>query len=509
MYYASAAFQLAFGRTLLSEALLVFGGLALAAAITCWIVLRLTGSALVASVVTLFQIAIAPRSYGYPKLLLYVLAIAGIHFYAQSPGRLRAALLGVLTAAAFLMRHDHGVFIGVACVAAIVLVEFRQSAGRVGRALAMYSAATILALAPYLVLVGSTVGLDAYVEDGIAFSRAEAARSSLDDLPDFVPGFLPGVAPDAGESAAVVNAEAWLFYLPWGVAAAALARLFHTRDRTGAPIVVAAVLLSALTAASFLRSPLSERLADIWGPLPIALAYAIAPAFRRREELGPGARALGRVAVALVLVLTSFSVGVVGRVPEVLDEAGLSDGPEEVMDRLDEVTDELSVRAADERALELAEPDDDRAALTYLSACTEPSDRILVFTFAPEIFYLTERGFAGGHVAFVVGYHGSEEDQRQTIERWRRQSVPLAVMVEDAQREAERYFPLVAEELARRYVPVLRIADNGQGDSQGDSQGGSQGGEPPLLVMAERARAARSTYGPSGLPCFADPAGAS
>src|SRR2546425_8523097 len=54
MYYASAAFQLAFGRTALSEAVLVFGALTVAAGITCWMALKLTGSYLVASGATLF-----------------------------------------------------------------------------------------------------------------------------------------------------------------------------------------------------------------------------------------------------------------------------------------------------------------------------------------------------------------------------------------------------------------------------------------------------------------------
>ena len=481
MYYASAAFQLAFGRTALSDAVLVFGALTVAAGITCWMAVKLTGSYLVASVATLFQILVLPRSYGYPKILLYALALLAVASYARSPGLPRAALLGGLTAVAFLTRHDHGVFIGVACSVAIVLVEFRRGFSKAGRALAVYAVATIVLLIPYLVLIESTVGFVAYVLDGIAFSRAEAARSSLDHFPAF--------ALHLDATSAATNAQAWLFFLPWGLSAAALIRLFLARDATAAAMVVTAVFLSMLTAATFLRSPLSVRLADIWGALPITLAYALhlPPQTPGRRWL----RASGGVAAALVLGFTAFSVGVVGRVRDTFPATGVPRGPGAVLDRLDEVTRRLSTRAADERARELEQPDEDRTVLTYLFACTRPSDRIFVFAFAPEIYYLTERGFAGGHVSFVVGYHGSDREQQLAIERWNRQSVPLALMVEDERREAERFFPRVARELARRYVAVHRIAN-------------WSGGAKPLLVMADRARTPVSTYGPLRLPCFAE-----
>jgi hypothetical protein len=479
MYYVSAAFQIVFGRTLLSEALLVFGALALAAAVTCWVALRLTGSPAIAAVVTVCQIVVFPRSYGYPKMLLYALALLGVSLYAQAPQGSPAArvrvLLGCLTAVAFLMRHDHGVFIGIACAAAIVLVEFHRGVPAVVRALAAYAAVAIVLVVPYLVLIESSGGLVQYVRDGLAFSRAEAARSSLDRLPGF----------SAGTSATVAaNAQAWLFYLPWAMSAVVLARLAMTRDVRAAAVMVPALLLSMLVAATFLRSPLSERLADVWGPLPIVLAVALAPI-----DGGRRSRGARRWSAALVLVLTVWSVGVVGRVPAAVATAGLWTGG--ISERFQRVTRDLSTPAAAARAAELARPLDERTILTYLFACTNPSDRMLAFLFAPEIFYLTERGFAAGHVAFVVGYHGREEEQRLAVERWQSQSVPFSLMLDDKARDAERFFPLVARELHRRYEAVARTGFDMQGSG-------------PLVVMAERGRVATSTYEPLGLPCFAE-----
>jgi hypothetical protein len=109
--------------------------------------------------------------------------------------------------------------------------------------------------------------------------------------------------------------------------------------------------------------------------------------------------------------------------------------------------------------------------------------------FAPEMYYLTARAFAAGQVSFVVGYHGTADEQRRAIERWHHESVPFALMLDDAQHEAERFFPLVAGELHRRYVALPRTAFGMHGSS-------------PLIVMVERSRQPASTYGPMRLPCF-------
>jgi hypothetical protein len=111
--------------------------------------------------------------------------------------------------------------------------------------------------------------------------------------------------------------------------------------------------------------------------------------------------------------------------------------------------------------------------------------------FAPEMYYFTQRSFAAGHAAFLGGYYSTPRDQQLAIARWKRQSVPFALMVEGQAREMASSFPLMVRELERRYVQVARIPDN-------------EGSQGALLIFADRARQARSTYRPFGAPCFVD-----
>ena len=108
MYGVSALARLLFGRELWVELLVVASAFAIGAGFTLTAAARLSGSIALALMVTLLEIGLNPRSFGYPKLLLY--AIAGWAFVAatrQMTNR-RAVLLAALTVVAFLFRHDHG-----------------------------------------------------------------------------------------------------------------------------------------------------------------------------------------------------------------------------------------------------------------------------------------------------------------------------------------------------------------------------------------------------------------
>ena len=473
MYYVSAAFQAAFGRTLLSEAMLVFGALALAAAITCVVAVRVTGSYAIAAAVTLMQILVAPRAYGYPKILLYALALLAIGAYARSRRPLHAAALGLLSAGAFLMRHDHGIFIGAVSLATIAAVQVRCGKAGVIRAASVFLVAAFAGVLPFLILVQASIGLGQYIRDAVSFSRIEAARSYLDGLPAL------------SLSSHASMATAWLFYLSFAAAVVSLLTARHWRDEAARATAYAAAGLSLLVSAAFLRSPLSERVADVWGPLPVALACAVAaPAIAWRPK---------RAAVWAVLLLagTAWSVVVVGAAPAMLRESGVTRSPLAVAERWRSVTRVLGTSAARVRAEEDARGGDPTAE-TYVFSCSAPTDRLLAVMFAPELYYLTQRGFAAGHVAFVGGYYGARADQELAIARWNRQSVPFALMFEDQEREMASAFPFIVGELQRRYVQVARIPDN-------------EGGQGAMLIFAERRRQGGSTYEPLGAPCFVDP----
>ena len=101
------------------------------------------------------------------------------------------------------MRHDHGLFIGVACAAAIVLSA--PGLADAARRLALFAGVVAAVLAPWAAWVQSYQGLVPYFEMGIAVSRREADISLLRDLPH--------LQLSAGLTTA--NVHAWMYYLFW------------------------------------------------------------------------------------------------------------------------------------------------------------------------------------------------------------------------------------------------------------------------------------------------------
>jgi hypothetical protein len=101
------------GRTLLAEAVLTSAFLGVCAAVVFVMGWRASGSILIPLLVALMQIAMAPRFYNYPKLLAYAMAIPALWWYIDRPDRRRLAVLALVGVLAFLLRYDHGVYVGV------------------------------------------------------------------------------------------------------------------------------------------------------------------------------------------------------------------------------------------------------------------------------------------------------------------------------------------------------------------------------------------------------------
>ena len=573
MYALSAVAQALFGRMLLSEAFLVFGSLGLASALTYWVIVRLTGSFMLAAVLTLLQILIFPHGYGFPKIVLYPIALVAIDRYARTPGAARAVVLAAVTSCSALMRYDHGVFVAAGCATAVAVVHWRSGWVQVLRSIGTYALATTVLLSPYFLYIQWTAGLVPYFTDAIAFSQAESKhnpvirpalapmfaldprtalafsrreatihvrwvagvnvgeREGLEARFGLTPDRLlegrtgryrihdvsrfaierivrhPAVEDTAGidrtsftverdrfADACVVcvaagpglhlaqNAEAWLYYLPWAAVVTGGALVVFGAAHT--PSLAALTIMTTLATPVFLRNALSARIPDIWGLLPLLLACVLASIPR----VG-GWRPVFRVASALVLVVTAGAVLVAGNTREEFNWAALTTGPASIAERFRHVTRELTTP---QDALKHLMQGDGAAGtpVAYVALCTRPSDRLLVFSFAPELFWATQRGFAAGYTTFVPGHHVSDSEQQLGVARWRSQSVPLVIVFEREYAEMAEAFPLIADELRRRYWLVHR-------SELGNDRGA-------LMIFAERGRTVESLYEPLGTPCFND-----
>ena len=160
-YYLSSAAQLVFGHNLFGEALLTISLIAFGTMLVFHLSARLSGSLWLAAGAAVLTAVAAPYLYNYPKVFLYVSAIGLVRLYAHRGSRLLVSLMAAFTALAFLLRHDHGVYIAGMMVCFLVLREWGDA--QVWRRLGLYTGITAGLLLPFAVFVQTTAGLVSYV----------------------------------------------------------------------------------------------------------------------------------------------------------------------------------------------------------------------------------------------------------------------------------------------------------------------------------------------------------
>ena len=107
--------------------------------------------------------------------------------------------------------------------------------------------------------------------------------------------------------------------------------------------------------------------------------------------------------------------------------------------------------------------------------------------YEPGVYFYAERGFAGGQAYFERGSFGSVADQRLTIERMQRQSIPIIVGRQDQEEAFRLGFPLVYDYIQTRY----RLAAES-----------SFGGEQSFLVFVDAQVNPDAEHPDLGLPCY-------
>jgi len=453
-YYMGAAVQMLFGRGTLSEVAFAVTLLAAGAALTFWLAARASGSILAGLVGAAFQVLLAPRLYNYPKILVYAVAIPLLWRFADRPDARRRGWLALATAAAFLFRHDHGVFVAIGMC--VVLCASGQLSWRErGRHAFWYGVLTLALLAPYFLFIHLNGGLTSYFRDAWTWAARDRERA---------PAVWPPLFDSADPSQNVI---AWTYYMELGLPCLAFALLALSPDafRPDWPRarvkLMTVIALAVVLNAGFLRSPLEARLADPSVPHAILIAWLatvvgrllagpaalVAPVRRHTALLHVGV--VAAVAPFAFVVASGIRADLVRR----LHNASLLEGPREAMERVGEVQEQLrqewhleSWRARENR------PDLVNLAL-FLNSCTTPDDRVFMQHYAPQVLGLAQRAFGGGHADLRPGFFTTIEAQSLTIERLRRQRVPVVLLETGAAYANFRAsFPLVTAYLDDRYT---------------------------------------------------------
>jgi hypothetical protein len=502
-YYVAAAVQELFGRGTLSELAFSTTVLSASAVMTFLLATRASGSIVAGLAACLLHVWLGPRFYNYPKVLVYAVAIPLLWRFADRPSTQLRVWLAIVTVIAFLFRHDHGVFVGIAAaVLMLSLIEWRL-AERV-RHLAIYGLLVIALVTPYFLFIQMNGGLVSYFRQASAWAERDRARETvvwpgLFDNPDGV-----SEAAKNGSRVAAVrdNAEAWLYYFELALPFFALFVLAVSRDgfRPDWPharekLAMVAVLGAALDA-GFLRSPLEARLADPSVPLVILLAWlmvALPQMVVRDDSLRPSvlpARWPLKVMVSLfgAAIAVLLVVLVSGDLYRRLDKASMTDRFGKAFERASAVAGQLRLEwDIGFMALRPDRPELMTLSL-YLNACTEPTDRILVQSYLPQVLAIARRAFAGGHADLRPGFFEADDAQRLTTERLRRQSVPIILLdTEDSLRSFYRSFPIVTAYIDEAYRQA--------GAHTFDGRFG-------LTLYVRKDRTPTGTYEPLGWPCF-------
>lgn len=485
MYLLSAAGWWLAGNAIWVEWAISSVALGLGTVFTVLAAQRLSGSLAIAVLAALYQMLISPRSYAYPKILVYA-AFAYVIASTSVRSRRHCLLLGIVIGVAFLLRHDHGVWTGVAALAYVVLSGRGERARAVaGRAAAVTGAATVVVL-PWLLFVAFNGGVIAYFQTALEFARAEANVSVLRSLPWFS-------VPPGGSVFAVLrssaNADAWLFWLFWTLpvaAAAVVVRRASRGDETWpgeAAAVGALAVLAAGVNAGFLRNLLSTRFADAIVPAVLLGAWLLGVAWiapwRNRAVQG-----LARLATVLVCGVSLLAIGSLPEVRDRIEAVNIESGPAGMYDRGVQV---MRMLRLSNRQAELS-PSRPVAALmpffTYLERCTVPTERIIVTGEFPDIVVIAGRRFASDGVVFGAWY-SSAANQHRTLDRLRAHPAQFVVAADDPER-FRKWFPAVARYIDKEYDAFAELE--------------SSGVRVPILV--DRRRTPTHVDAETGWPCY-------
>ena len=463
-----------------SEAALTLALMAVAAAAITLLAARLSSSLVIALSAGAFVIAIRPRLYSYPKILVPAVTLLLFDRYQRAPGTRHLIAVGICVAVGTLFRHDLGVIAGLAVLSGLVLTHYGDRAS-LTRATLVFTATTVLALLPYGIYVASTEGLLEHVRVGAEFAKTDEHQFAF-ELPALL--WMGGAATSwsAGDSAVLLS-YVTLAAVPLG----AVWLVYRGRTHSDAAIATKTAVLTtlALYAAFLLRHPITARIPDLAAPLAVSIAWFGAELIRGSFVRSVAVRLATAAAGILLTCGGVLLAGDAGDFGQRLIDADATRGP----------------RAVYRRFLGMREqgtvwpwtgfwPQGDLPEMTqYIDQCTAPTDRVLLTWFGPEYYYFSRRPFGGGLGLLYPGRAFTRPvDQERIVDHMRRERVVLVLMNEE--RAPISGYPILAAYLAKEYKTA------GWFTMYDDTR---------VSIVVRRDLTATRTYGRDRWPCaFAD-----
>jgi hypothetical protein len=485
LMYALSAFVQHLWPGPFSEGVLTCVLLAVAASATFLVVTELTASIAFGVAATLFEIAMEPRLYSYPKILVPAVTLLLIQHYLRRPSRIRLVWLAAWTGVAVLFRHDLGVY-AAAGMGAAFLVAHGANVRQASRVLGEYAVALAALMLPYVLFVLWSEGIGEHLHEAIEFAKGEAHQRFV--TPPAFPFWTNGDL----MSWSRMDAAVFLFYAAHALAIVCFVLLARsTQRRTGhEPVVAAGFAMLLMYLLVVLRHPIDSRIQDVAALLAINGAWMLAESWRRATvAVGNAASpSLVRRGVPLLVAVAVVGGGLVNTwilsdVPNRLKETRVMDGFGTIRHTI-EVVKETGTVWPWERFWPAGELP---TAVRYLHACTTRGDAVLLTWAAPEYYYFAQRRFGAGHALFLPPDAFTDaHDQARMLERIRSERIPVVLINESRRDEFGKAYPDVDRFIREAYVPVgtFTIRDGSL-----------------ITVAIGREVKSTGTYDPEGWPC--------
>ena len=457
-----------------NEALLTCALLALAAAATLVVATDLTRLLAVGIAATLCEIALEPRLYSYPKILVPAVALLLMQRYARQPSRGRMALLAVWTAVAVLLRHDLGVYAAAGAGAGLFTVH-AADVPRMVRALTEYAVALVLIMLPYVIYVQWSEGLTEHLHAAIEFAKGEAHQRFLAP-----PGFPFWSDPGGLASWNQTDAAVFLFYASHLLALVCLVLLMKGRAASPEqkPVAAAGLAMLALYLVVVLRHPIDSRLPDIGALLAIMGGWSLVESARRG--------ALAATAAVTLVAASLVNVWILADVGARIRDSRVAEGPGAVERTIESVRERGTVWPW-ERFWPAGEMP---AVVRYLNACTTRDDAVLLTWAAPEYYFFAQRRFGAGHALFLPpDAFTTLHDQERMLAQIRRERIPVVLINETRREEFAKAYPEVDRYIAEQYAAAGHF----------DIRDGSR-----ITIAVGRTFRGHGTYAAEGWPCRFD-----
>ena len=460
--FASAGVQLLIGDNLLGEMLLASACIAVGAGAIVVLVHRLTASIPLALVTAAAATMASPRPYDYDKFLFYPVALLVCWRYAdrRSPRALLVAAAVIVVAGMF--RYDNGL-IATASAMALIATIHAKDRRLVLRRSALFVGACVACAIPYLLFLQSTGGVAPALAQMATYAVREGSHTRLAAFPDPFGG-----AREWSWSPAAAAAALFYLFLALPLTAIVVSARRSAVSPSERARVWSAAAMSLIVAAVILREPLTARIGGAIAPAAVLASWLWSRSARFRV-LRP---AVALLVLAILARATDWRATIdsvqvkTGRTGQVVADASTTPSPISLMG---------TTRLA--------------GVVDYVRRCTLPEDRIFAAWFAPELYFLSGRGFAGGIAAAFGGHWSEPAYQRRIVDKMRTEDVPIVLLREGDESFFDQY-PIVASYLRSRYQPA------------GSHDFGEVSGER-FVVMTPTGRTMTGRDPLTTMPCFA------